>query len=83
MELQEAIRTRRSIRSFLPKTVPEKTILDLISEALWAPSWANTQPWEIIVVTGEPLAEVQARKQGGASFRSNLYPRHPHAKEVA
>jgi nitroreductase len=55
MELQEAIRARRSIRSFLPKPVPEETIQELISEALWAPSWANTQPWEIIVVTGEPL----------------------------
>ena len=55
MELQEAIQTRRSIRCFLPKPVPEETIQELIHEARWAPSWANTQPWEIIVVTGEPL----------------------------
>ncbi len=30
-------------------------INDIIQDALWAPSWANTQPWEIIVVTGEAL----------------------------
>lgn len=56
MELQEAVRSRRSIRCFLPKPVPEETIQQLISESLWAPSWANTQPWDIVVVTGEPLA---------------------------
>jgi len=55
MELQEAVRTRRSIRCFLPKPVSQETIQELISDSLWAPSWFNTQPWEIVVVTGEPL----------------------------
>ena len=55
MELREAIRSRRSIRCFLPEPVSEETIQELISESLWAPSWGNTQPWDIVVVTGEPL----------------------------
>jgi len=55
MELREAIRTRRSIRRFLPKPVSRGIIQELISACLWAPSWANSQPWEIVVVTGEPL----------------------------
>lgn len=55
MELQEAVRRRRSIRCFLPNPVPEETIRELLNESLWAPSWANTQPWDIVVVTGEPL----------------------------
>ncbi len=55
MELRQAIRTRRSIRCFLPRPVSKEIIQELISESLWAPSWANTQPWEIVVVTGEPL----------------------------
>lgn len=55
MELQEAISSRRSIRCFLSKPVSDDTIQELISESLWAPSWANTQPWDIVVVTGEPL----------------------------
>jgi nitroreductase len=42
-------------RCFLPDPVPQKTIKDLISEALWAPSWKNAQPWEILVATGEIL----------------------------
>jgi len=55
MELQEAIRNRRSIRQFLTKPIPEDMIRDLITDSLWAPSWGNTQPWEIVVVTGAKL----------------------------
>ena len=63
MELREAIRERRSIRHFLPKPVSEKIIENLISETLWAPSWGNTQPWEIVAVTGEPLAEFKKQNR--------------------
>lgn len=55
MELREAIRSRRSIRCFLPKPVSREVLEELLSESRWAPSWANSQPWEIVVVTGEPL----------------------------
>ncbi len=55
MELKETIRNRRTIRCFLPDPVPGETIKDLISDALWAPSWKNAQPWEIVVATGEIL----------------------------
>ncbi|SPF39875.1 putative nitroreductase [Syntrophobacter sp. SbD1] len=57
MELRQAIRTRRSIRCFLPRPVSTEIIQELISESLWAPSWTNTQPWEIVAVTGEPLEQ--------------------------
>ena len=63
MELQETIRSRRSIRQFLPKPVSEKLIEDLITNALWAPSWANSQPWEIVVVTGEKLEQFKKKNQ--------------------
>lgn len=57
MELRQAIRTRRSIRCFLPKPVSKEIIQELITESLWAPSWTNTQSWEIVAVTGEPLEQ--------------------------
>ena len=63
MELKEAIRSRRSIRQFLPKPVPEEMIRELIADSLWAPSWGNTQPWEIVVVTGEKLAKFKKQNQ--------------------
>jgi len=63
MELLEVIRNRRSIRQFLAKPVPEAMIRELISDSLWAPSWGNTQPWEIIVVTGEKLEAFKKKNE--------------------
>jgi nitroreductase len=57
MELAEAIRNRRTIRCFLPDPVPEETIRELIADAVWAPSWKNAQPWEMVVATGEILEQ--------------------------
>ena len=30
-------------------------IRELLADSLWAPSWGNTQPWELMVVSGPPL----------------------------
>jgi nitroreductase len=53
MELKQIIKERRSTRGFLAKPVPKKTINSLLSLAGHAPSWGNTQPWEILVVSGD------------------------------
>jgi nitroreductase len=63
MELQEAVLGRRSIRQFLPKPVSDDLIKDLIDKSLWSPSWGNTQPWEIVVGTGESLAEFKKKNR--------------------
>jgi len=55
MELRDAVRGRRSIRRFLEDPVSEDIVNEIIAEALWAPSWGNTQPWEIKVVSGNLL----------------------------
>ena len=55
MELKAAVRGRRSIRKFRPEPIPKKVLEELLETARWAPSWGNTQPWEIHVITGEPL----------------------------
>jgi hypothetical protein len=46
------IRERRSVRGFLPTEVPRETILEILDVAARAPSGTNTQPWQVIVVTG-------------------------------
>jgi nitroreductase len=63
MELQEAVIGRRSIRQFLPRPVSDELIQDLIAKSLWSPSWGNTQPWELVVGTGEPLAEFKKKNR--------------------
>jgi len=47
------IRGRRSVRAFLPTPVPSETVLEILDVAARAPSGTNTQPWQVIVVTGE------------------------------
>jgi len=63
MELQEVVLGRRSIRRFLPKPVSDEMIKDIIAKSLWSPSWGNTQPWEIVVGTGESLAEYKKKNR--------------------
>ena len=63
MELEAAVLGRRSIRQFLPKPLSNELIKDLIAKSLWSPSWGNTQPWEIVVGSGEPLAEFKRKNR--------------------
>lgn len=55
MSLDEAIRTRRSVRGFLPQAVPEATLRVVFELAQWAPSNCNVQPWMPHVVSGASL----------------------------
>jgi len=50
MEVLEAIKGRRSVRRFKGEAVPKEVILELLEAVRWAPSWANTQCWEVIAV---------------------------------
>jgi len=46
----EAIKGRRSIRKYKPDPIPDDTLQKVFEGVRWAPSWANTQCWEVIVV---------------------------------
>jgi len=46
----EAIKGRRSIRKYKSDPVPDDTLGKVLEGVRWAPSWANTQCWEVIVV---------------------------------
>jgi len=50
MEIQEAIKSRRSIRKYKTDPVDDKTLELVLEAAHWAPSWDNTQCWRFIVV---------------------------------
>lgn len=58
MNVSEALQTRRSCRAFKPDPVDRGTLLAILNDALHAPSWANTQPWEIFVAGGQVLKEI-------------------------
>jgi len=56
-ELMEVIRGRRSIRRFEQEEVPQQALEAILEAVQWAPSWANTQCWEIIVVRDQAAKE--------------------------
>lgn len=58
MELLEGIETRRSIRAFKPTPIPEETLRKILKVASKSPSYTNTQPWEVAVVTGKKKEEL-------------------------
>ena len=55
MRLQEAILKRRSIRNFIDYYVSNEEIKEIIEAARWAPSWANTQTWEFVIIREKNL----------------------------
>jgi nitroreductase len=59
MNLDEAIRLRRSVRGFLPREVPEATLHEIFALAQCAPSNCNVQPWTPHVVSGEKLQRLR------------------------
>jgi nitroreductase len=70
MELEAAVRGRRSIRKFTSKKVPGVLVDEILDAARWAPSWGNTQPWEFTVLTGEPLAAF--KEAGGRMLEAGM-----------
>lgn len=50
MDTMTAIRTRRSVRAFLPDDVPDSQLNELLAAAMSAPSAGNEQPWEFVVI---------------------------------
>lgn len=61
MNVAEAVASRRSIRAFEGRLVPDSTIRRVLDQARLAPSGCNFQPWEAIVLTGKPLRALQSR----------------------
>jgi nitroreductase len=76
MNVIEAINGRHSIRAFLPKPVEKDKLNAILAASARSPSWANTQPWEIFVVTGDVLARI---KEG---YRQKYETKAPSAPET-
>lgn len=54
-ELSELIKTRRSIRKFEDKPVPEEVLIKALELATWAPNGGNYQPWRFLVITNKSI----------------------------
>jgi nitroreductase len=63
MNVTEALKSRLSVRDFLPTPVPADVIRRVLATASRAPSGGNVQPWHIDVVAGAKMDELKALMQ--------------------
>jgi nitroreductase len=59
VDVVEAIRTRRTHKSFAPEPVPRETIEELLDHARFAPNHHLTEPWRFRVLGPESLARLK------------------------
>lgn len=59
LSVREAIVQRRSIKLFNRQPVDRDDLMEILSEASWAPNHKNREPWRFIVAVGEGLTKWQ------------------------
>ncbi|MFC4271298.1 nitroreductase [Sneathiella chungangensis] len=57
-DVHSAIKSRRSIRRFLPTEVPQEILEKILIGAGYAPSGHNSQPWKVYIIRGETKQRV-------------------------
>ncbi|MGI6621712.1 MAG: nitroreductase family protein [Acetivibrionales bacterium] len=57
MNTIEVMKTRRSIRKYQKKEIPNDILMDILDCGRLAPSGHNAQPWRFVVVTDQELKE--------------------------
>ena len=81
-EFWRLVRSRRSIRRYLPLPVAEEVLLALLEAARWAPSAHNRQPWRFCVVT-TPAAKQELSRRMSEYWRDDLRADGLDAQEIA
>jgi len=72
-DLTEVIRERRSIRKYEEKDVSPDVLNEILEAVKWAPSWANTQCWEVIVIKDKSVKE---------KLQETIAPKNPATKAI-
>ncbi len=78
MDLEEAIKSRRTIRKFQDREVPTELILKAISLACWAPNPGNAQSWKFFVVKD---SQALRRMADALQAKADLLASWPEARE--
>ena len=59
MNVSDAIKQRRSVRAYLDKQVEPEMLEKIFLQAQDSPSNCNTQPWHVVVVSGEARNKIE------------------------
>lgn len=57
-DIDKKLRERRSVRAFLPKSIPIDLLENILTTARHAPSGGNLQPGNFHILTGDPLQKL-------------------------
>jgi nitroreductase len=57
MDVEEAVRTRRSVRAFRKTPIPAADLQAILEAGRWAPSGLNNQPWRLVVIQDAKIAK--------------------------
>jgi nitroreductase len=82
-ELANIIKSRRSIRSWQKKGVPEELLLKAIELATWAPNGGNEQNWYFYVITNRDTIDSIANIVQSNANRIASWPEAAQASDVA
>ncbi|VEN75423.1 Nitroreductase [Candidatus Desulfarcum epimagneticum] len=72
-DLMEIIKKRRSIRKYQDKDLPEEALGRILEAVQWAPSWTNSQCWEVVVVKDPGVKE---------RLKETIVPKNPATKAI-
>lgn len=73
----EAVLSRKSIRSFLNKSVEDLLIKELLEKASFAPSGGNLQPWKIFIINNNTMNDFKKFQKEWSESEIPQYPIYP------
>ena len=82
MELEDAIRTRRTHKAYGPEPVPPDTLEELFELARWAPNHNLTNPWRFRVLGPDSLAALKQAADPEAAAKLDRAPTLVVASQV-
>ncbi|MCR3923557.1 MAG: nitroreductase [Firmicutes bacterium] len=77
MNVIEAINTRHSTRAFLSQPVEKEKLNAVLEAAARTPSWANSQPWEVFIATGNTLEKIKNGYRKKYADKATVAPETP------
>ena len=80
MEILDGIETRHSIRAFKSNPITRDVMEKILQTASNSPSYTNTQPWEVVVVTGKKKDELSRKLLELAKAKAPTNPDMPIPK---
>lgn len=61
MNFKELMEKRYSARDFTSEEIPEDDLTEIVEIAELSPSWANSQPWNVYIATGDSLSKIREK----------------------